>query len=156
MHDTGAKCVAALRQGLAAAQQRVYQCPAGITRSGVHGHASRFVDGNHVVIFVENFECNGLRFGAKRRPGLDFYGDAFAIPNMVGTFSGPGIDEYQATLDKFLGTGAAEVESRGNRLIKALSGIASAYDKFLEGRFVTLAHAEIVAAVRAVQARMPF
>jgi hypothetical protein len=65
----------------------------------VHGHAGRFVDGDHVIIFVENFEGNGLRFGAKRRAGLDFYGDAFASANTVRTFRASRIDEYQALLD---------------------------------------------------------
>ena len=154
MHDPRAERVAALRQGLTAAEKRVHQGAARIAGAGVHGHAGWFVHGDDVIVFVEDFEGNGFGLGAKGRARLDFYADALSIANAVRAFRRAGIDEHQAAVDEFLGARAAKFESRGNSLIQALPRLAFGNDKFLKRRFVALTHSEIVAAVRAIQTRM--
>ncbi len=117
----------------------------------MHGHAGGFVDGDDVIVFVEDLEGNGLRFGAKRRAGLDFYAYVLAAAKPVRAFCGAGIDEHQASVDEFLSACAAKRESRGNSLIQTASRFGFGNDEFVKRRFVALAHAEIVAAVRAIQ-----
>ena len=118
-------------------------------------HAGWLVHGDYVFVLVEDFERNGFGFGAKRRTPPDFYADALTIANTVRAFRGTRTDEHLAAVDKFLRARAAKLASRGNCLIQALPRLTLGNDKFLKRRFVALAHAEIVAAVRAIQARMP-
>jgi len=67
MHDAGAKRVTALRERLPAAKQRVHQRAAGIACAGVYGHSGWLVDGQDVLVFLENIERNGFGFSAQRR-----------------------------------------------------------------------------------------
>ena len=55
------------RQCRAMVQQRVDQSVFGVSRSGMHRHAGRFVDDDQVVVFEKNLEWNRLR------SGLDFF-----------------------------------------------------------------------------------
>src|SRR5882762_5089573 len=86
MHDARTKGIAALRQRLPAAEQRVHQRTAGIAGTCVHGHAGRLVDGQNVVVFIENIERNRFGFSAQRRTRPNFDGNVFAAPQTMRAF----------------------------------------------------------------------
>ena len=83
MDDAGAEDVAALRERLAAAEERVDERAGVVSGAGVDDHAGGLVDGEDVVVFVEGFERDGFGFGADRRARLGFDGDAVAAAEFV-------------------------------------------------------------------------
>jgi hypothetical protein len=140
---------------LTAAEESIHQRSAWVTGTGVDGHAGRLVDGDYVLVFVEDVQRNGFGFGAQGRATLNLHRDALAAPDTMRAFRGPSIYEDQALVDQFLRARAAKVESRCNVLVKTLPGFAVADEKFVKRRFVALGHAEIVAAVLTMPAWMP-
>src|SRR5258708_2842999 len=132
MHNPRAECVAALRQGLAAAEKRVHQRAARIAGPGVHSHAGWLVHGDYVFVLVEDLERNGLGLGGRGRTPPDFYADALTIANRVGAFGGTRPEEHLAAVDNFLRGRAAKLASRGNCLIQALPRLTLGNDKFLK------------------------
>ena len=148
MHDAGAKGVTALRERLPAAKQRIHQRAAGITSAGVYGHSRWLVDGQDVVIFVENIERDGLGLGAQRRARPDLNGDVFAASEAMRALGWAGIDEHEALDDELLHASSADVlEAGSDALIEAFAGLIFGNDEFMERGFAALAHREIVAAV---------
>ena len=49
-----------------------------IASAGVYSHSGGFVDGDYVVVFVEDVEGDRFGFGANRRTRLDLDGHEFA------------------------------------------------------------------------------
>ena len=76
--DTGAKDVAALREGLTATEERVDESAFVVSGAGVDDHAGGLVDGYDVGVFVEDVERDGFGFCADGRARLGGDGDAFA------------------------------------------------------------------------------
>jgi hypothetical protein len=140
---------------LTAAEESIHQRSAGVTSTGVDGHAGRFVNGDYVVVFVEDVERNGFGFGAQGRATLNLYSDALAAPDAMRAFRGASIYEDQVLVDEFLRARAAKVESICNVLVQTLPGFALADEEFVKRRFVALGHEEIVAAVLAMPVWMP-
>jgi hypothetical protein len=133
---------------LPAAKQRVHQRAAGIAGAGVYGHSGWLVDGQDVVIFVENIERDGFGFGAQRRARPDLDGDALAASEAMRALGWAGIDEHEALDDELLYASSADVlEAGSDELIEALAGLIFGNDEFMERGFAALAHGEIVAAV---------
>src|SRR6266853_5300222 len=148
MHDAWTKGIAALRERLPAAKQRIHQCTAGIASAGVYGHSGWLVDGQDVVIFVENIERDGFGFGAQRRARPDLDGDVLAASEAMRALGWAGIDEHQALGDELLYASSADVlEAGSDALIEAFAGLIFGNDEFMERGFAALAHGEIVAAV---------
>jgi hypothetical protein len=83
---------------------------------------------------------------------MNFYGDALAAANTVSTLRRASIDEHQPNVDEFLCACPAKRESRRDSLIQTVPHFAFGNDEFVKQRLVALAHAEIVAAVRALRA----
>ena len=86
MNDAGAEGVATLRKGLAAAEQGVDEGPVGVPCPGVDGHAGGFVDGEEVVVFVENFEGDFFGFGLERGTLGGNYFDEIVCVDFLGVF----------------------------------------------------------------------
>ncbi len=86
MDDAGAEDVAALGERLAAAEERVDERAFVIAGAGVDDHAGGLVDGDDVVVFVEDVERDGFGFGADGRARLGGDGDVFAAAQAVGGF----------------------------------------------------------------------
>src|SRR5882762_6237982 len=148
MHDARTKGIAALRQRLSAAKQGVHQRSGGIAGACMHGHAGRLVDGQDVLVFVENIERNGFGFSTQRRARPDFDGDVLAASHAMRALCRASIDEHQSRGDEFLHTRAADaIEAGSDALIEAFAGLVFGNDEFVVRRFVALAHPEIVAAV---------
>ena len=121
MDDAGAEDVAALGEGLAAAEERVDERAGVVSSSGVDDHAGGFVDGEDVVVFVESFEWDGFGFGADGRARLGGDGDAFAAADFVGSFGGFSVQKDVGGVDEFLHAGATEVGAmRGDDAVEAL------------------------------------
>ncbi len=114
----------------------------------MHGHAGRLVDGQDVLVFVENIERNGFGFSAQRRPRPDFDGDVLAASYAMRALGRASIDEHQSRGDEFLHACAADtIEAGSDALIEAFAGLVFGNDEFVKRRFVALAHPEIVAVV---------
>ena len=81
MDDARAQRFVGLRSAagerLSTSEKRVYEGTSGIPCSGMNAHSRGFVDDEEVVIFIKNFQRDGLRFGAKRRALPRFEDDAF-------------------------------------------------------------------------------
>ena len=126
MNDAGAKGVAGLRERLAAAEEGVDERAGGVAGAGVDGHAGGLVDGDDVVVFVENVERNGFGFGAERRARLRIDGDFFAAVEAVRAFGGLAVDEDEAAVDEFFHAGAAEIGTvGGDDAVEAVAGFVS-------------------------------
>ena len=148
MHNAGAKRVTALRERLPAAKQRIHQRAAGIAGAGVYGHSGWLVDGQYVVVFIENIERDGFGLGAQRRARPDLNGDVLAASEAMRALGWAGIDEHQALGDEFLYASSADVlEAGSDALIETSAGLIFGNDEFMERGFAALAHGEIVAAV---------
>jgi hypothetical protein len=79
----------------------------------VNDHAGGFVDGDDVVVFVENFERDIFGFGGYGRAGLGGYGDALAAAEAIGGFGGLSIEEDGGGIDQFLDAGARKIGAVG-------------------------------------------
>src|SRR5712675_172747 len=124
MHDAWTKGIAALRQRLSAAKERVHQRAGGIAGACMHGHAGRLVDGQDVLVLVENVERNGFGFGAQRRAWPDFDGDVLAASHAMRALGRASIDEHQSPRDKFLYARPADaIEAGSDALIEAFAGL---------------------------------
>jgi hypothetical protein len=146
MDDAGAEGVAALGEGLAAAEERVDQSAAGIASAGVDGHAGGLVDGDEVVIFVEDFEGDGFGLGARSGAGLRLEGDALAASEFLGGFRTAAVDENKASINQFLDAGAAEVGAlRGDEAVQTRTGVGGGGEQFANWRSIRWIHADILA-----------
>jgi hypothetical protein len=99
MNDAGAERVATLRERLTAAEQRVDESAAKISGSGVDDHSGGFVDGDDVIVFVEDVERDGFGFGEDGRALGSVDGDEFAAMKAMCAFGGATIYEDEAGVD---------------------------------------------------------
>jgi len=123
MDDAGAEGIAGLRERLAAAKKCVDERALGIASAGVNGHASGFVDGDDVVVFVKDVEWDGFGFGLEGRAGLGVDLDRVAGADFLGVFSWLAVEEDEVLFDEFLDAGAGECGAMGgDEAIKAEAG----------------------------------
>ncbi len=96
----------------------------------MHSHTSGLVDGDDVVVFVENIERNGFGFGAEWRTRLDLDLDALACAQAVRTFRGLRIDEHQPGFDQLLDSGASQFGVHHDKAVEPGSGVGRSGNKF--------------------------
>ena len=109
VHDSGTQRIAAFGKFQTAPKQRVHQSARWISRTGMHGHSGGLVNGNHVFVFVEDFQRDGLGFGDHRGAGCDFDADFLAAARMQRSFPRRlAIKMHVARVNQFLDTRAAE------------------------------------------------
>jgi hypothetical protein len=90
----------------------------------VDDHACGFVDGEDVVIFVEDFERDVFGFGLNRGARLGCYGDFFTATQAMGGFYMLTVDEDGGGIDEFLDAGTGEVGAvGGDDAVEALIGV---------------------------------
>jgi len=108
MNDAGTKRIAALRERLTAAEQRVDERAGNIARAGVYGHPGSFVDRDKIVVFVEDIERDGFCLGVRGGAFRDFDRNPFAPTQLRRAFARKlVVDANGAGLDEFLNTSAA-------------------------------------------------
>ncbi len=145
MNDPGTDRVAALRERLAAAEQRVDQRAASVPGARMNRHARGFVDNDHVVVFVEDVERNGFGFGTHGRARLHFNSDALAATEALRAFCRPSIHQNESGGDQFLDAGTAEIGAvGGDDAIESVRGFAIGDDKVVVCRAVARIHSEIL------------
>ena len=147
VNDAGTQRIAGLRKRLAAAEERVDESAGNCSGASVNGHAGGFVDGDDVVVFVEDIERDGFGFCADWRALGDFESDFFATAKMVRTFAGgAAIDLDDAGGDQFLDAGATEFGALGgDETVEARAGIGGGGDEFAMGGGMGRGHGKIVA-----------
>ena len=147
MDDAGTQGIGGLRERLTAAEERVDERAGDCAGAGMDGHAGGFVDGDDVVVFVEDIERNGFGFGADGRALGDFETDFFAAVKMERAFlRGVAIDLDEAGHDQFLDAGAAEFGALGgDEAVETRAGIGGGGEKFAMRSGMGRRHGEIVA-----------
>ena len=109
VNDTGPEVAGHARKAVETMQQGIHQRARMNTRPGVDHHAGRFVDSDHVGIFIEDGERN--LFGGSverwRRGRLNV--DHFAAADGVRSASGKGVDGDMALFNPALNTRTADV-----------------------------------------------
>lgn len=131
MDDARAEGVAALRERLAAAEKGVDERAARIPCPGVDGHASRLVNNDEVVVFVEDVEGDRFGFGFERSTRLRPDSDPVASFEFLTGLGRPAIDQDKAGIDEFLDAGAGEFGGMGSdETIKTDTRIGWGGDKF--------------------------
>ena len=132
VHDAGTQRIGGLRERLAAAEERVDERAGDCARASVHDHAGGFVDGDDVVVFVEDLERNRFGFGTDGRAFGDFESDFFAAAKVQRAFlGGVAIDLDEAGCDQFLDASAAELRALGgDETIETRARIGGGGEKF--------------------------
>ena len=145
--DAGTQWIAGLRKRLAAAEERVDERAGNCAGAGMDGHAGGFVDGDDVVVFVENIERNRFGFGADGRAFGDFESDFFATVKMQRAFlRGVAIDLDEAGHDQFLDASAAELGALGSdEAVQTRAGIGGGSEEFAMRSGIGWRHGRIVA-----------
>ncbi len=145
--DAGTQWISGLRKRLAAPEERVDERAGDYTGAGMHGHAGGFVDGDDVVVFVENLERNRFGFGADGRALDDFESDFFAAVKMERAFlGGVAIDLDEAGHDQFLDASSAELGALGgDEAVETRAGIGGGGEKFAMRSGIGRRHGRIVA-----------
>jgi hypothetical protein len=113
-------------------EQGVDQGAVGAAGAGVDDEAGGFVDGDQVVVFVEDVERDVFGFGGgQRRPRDDAEFEAFAAAQAeAGTKDGFAIEGGVAFADELLETGAAELgELSGKEVVEALVAGVGGHDE---------------------------
>ena len=115
----------------------------------MHDHASSFVDGDDVFVFVKHIERNRLRFGPGRGPRMGLHGDEFPAAKFLGRFRGLAIDEEKAAVDEFLHAGARELRAMGrDKAVEASSSVSINRQKLMNLGLGSSRHALIVPSER--------
>ena len=136
MDDAGPQQIAGLREGLPAAQQRVDKRSVRVPRSGVHGHARGFVDGDDVLVLVENIKWDRFGFRAQRRARLKNDLDGVACADLVRIFRRLPVQQDQPARDELLHTRAGKFGAPiGNHAIQAQSCVRVRHRDFQMLRF---------------------
>jgi hypothetical protein len=101
-----------------------------VAGSRVDDHACGLVDGEDVVVFIEEVERDGFGLGLDRGARLDFDGDTFAAVQAVRGFGWFAVEEDVGFIDEFLNAGAAEVAAmRSDDAVEALTGVVGRDDE---------------------------
>jgi len=128
--DAGAEYVAALGERLAAAQECVDHGAGMVAGSRVDNHACGLVDGEDVVVFIQEVERDAFGLGLDRGARLDFDGDTFAAVEAVRGFGRFAVEQDVGFIDEFLNAGAAEVGAmRSDDAVEALTGVVGRNDE---------------------------
>jgi hypothetical protein len=109
---------------LASAKKGVNERAFVISSAGVDDHARRLVDGDYVIVFVDDLERDGFGFGTDGRARLGCDGDAFSATKTVRRFRRFPIEQDVCRVDELLYAGAGEVGAvRGDNAIQALISV---------------------------------
>src|SRR5580700_5692354 len=96
----------------------------------MHGHSRRFIDDDHIIVFIQHLERNRLRLRRHRRPRALLHADALPLTHPGRALRRMSIHEHQRRFNQFLRARPAQfLTMPRHHPIESLTRLVSSHNK---------------------------